>query len=108
MVVGASGGPKIITATLQTALNHMLAGFDLFEATTAPRIHDQILYHNEPTCVYSEETLLNGAEIILDKITMESMTKRGEMRKFVVYAASSPLLAHNPPPSRLSSQATAC
>lgn len=78
MVVGASGGPKIITSTLQTVLNHMLAGLDLFEANTAPRIHDQILYHNEPTCVYSAETMLNGAEITLDEITMDSMAKRGE------------------------------
>ena len=88
MVVGASGGPKIITATLQTALNHMLAGLDLFEANTAPRIHDQILYHNEPTCVHSEETLLNGAQISLGDVTKDSMTKRGHGMIGVDYMGS--------------------
>ena len=55
MVIGASGGPKIITATLQTILNHLFAGLDLFTANSRPRIHDQLLYHDEETCTYSEE-----------------------------------------------------
>ncbi|GMH54840.1 hypothetical protein TrLO_g13674 [Triparma laevis f. longispina] len=85
MVLGASGGPKIITATLQTFLNHALAGQDLFLANTSPRIHDQILYHNELTCVYSEEKLLSGAVIELPSSTKASMTSRSHVMTSASY-----------------------
>lgn len=38
---GASGGPRIITATLQSLLNHTVFGMEPAPAVTAPRFHHQ-------------------------------------------------------------------
>lgn len=38
---GASGGPRIITATLQSVLNHSVFGLSPSEAVAAPRFHHQ-------------------------------------------------------------------
>lgn len=40
-VAGASGGPRIITGTLQALLNMMVFGLDVQAAVDAPRIHHQ-------------------------------------------------------------------
>ncbi len=41
LAVGAMGGPKIITATLQTIINVIDFNMPLFEAIASPRIHHQ-------------------------------------------------------------------
>ena len=41
LVAGASGGPRIITGTLQVLLNVLLHGMDLPRAIAAPRLHHQ-------------------------------------------------------------------
>jgi gamma-glutamyltranspeptidase/glutathione hydrolase len=41
LVVGASGGPTIITGTLQVMLNVLVFGMDIREAIESPRIHHQ-------------------------------------------------------------------
>ncbi|MBZ0265597.1 gamma-glutamyltransferase [bacterium] len=41
MAVGASGGPKIITGTLQTFINVVDFGLDIQKAVSEPRIHHQ-------------------------------------------------------------------
>ncbi|MEJ7593517.1 MAG: gamma-glutamyltransferase [Planctomycetaceae bacterium] len=38
---GASGGPRIITATLQSLLNHTVFQMPVDQAVTAPRFHHQ-------------------------------------------------------------------
>jgi gamma-glutamyltranspeptidase/glutathione hydrolase len=43
MVVGSPGGPRIITATLETILNVIDYGMDAQQAVDAPRIHHQWL-----------------------------------------------------------------
>jgi gamma-glutamyltranspeptidase/glutathione hydrolase len=43
MVIGAAGGPRIITATLQSFLNRALFGMRAQQATTFPRFHHQWL-----------------------------------------------------------------
>ena len=58
MVLGASGGPKIITAVIQTIINKLNLGLDLFDSVSSPRIHDQLLYHGEKKCVIGDERLL--------------------------------------------------
>jgi gamma-glutamyltranspeptidase/glutathione hydrolase len=40
-VAGASGGPFIITATLQVLLNALIFGADAETAVALPRLHDQ-------------------------------------------------------------------
>ncbi|MCA9538719.1 MAG: gamma-glutamyltransferase [Myxococcales bacterium] len=41
LVVGASGGPTIITGTLQVLLNVLVFGMDVRSAVEAPRVHHQ-------------------------------------------------------------------
>ncbi len=41
MILGAAGGPRIITATLQTFLNMGVFGMNAQQAVSAPRIHHQ-------------------------------------------------------------------
>lgn len=52
LAIGGSGGPRIITATLQTTLNVLDFGLPLERAVAAPRIHDQgvpaKLFHEAP------------------------------------------------------------
>jgi gamma-glutamyltranspeptidase/glutathione hydrolase len=41
LAIGASGGPRIITATVQTIVNLVDFGMSLESAVAAPRVHDQ-------------------------------------------------------------------
>ncbi len=41
LALGAAGGPRIITATLQTILNVLVFGRDVQQALDAPRVHHQ-------------------------------------------------------------------
>eukprot|EP00963_Diacronema_lutheri_P007075 scaffold625_cov324-Pavlova_lutheri.AAC.109 len=42
-VVGASGGPRIITAVLQALSRHFLLGKSVMDSVFEPRLHDQLL-----------------------------------------------------------------
>jgi gamma-glutamyltranspeptidase/glutathione hydrolase len=42
-VAGSNGGPRIITTTLLSLLNHLEFGMDVSEAVAAPRFHHQWL-----------------------------------------------------------------
>lgn len=56
LVLGASGGPRIISATLQTALNAMSFGMSAKDATGSPRFHTQWM----PDTLWLEEGLRGG------------------------------------------------
>lgn len=66
LALGAAGGPKIITANLQTLLNVIDYRMDIQEAVNAPRFHCQ----NSPKTIQYE----NGA---LNKSAKEALTKMG-------------------------------
>jgi gamma-glutamyltranspeptidase/glutathione hydrolase len=62
MVVGAAGGPRIISATLQLLLDHLLLGMTAKQAMEAPRIHHQW----EPDVLYYEAALPSALVRALD------------------------------------------
>ncbi|KAJ1547930.1 hypothetical protein HK405_004591 [Cladochytrium tenue] len=64
LVTGASGGSRIITATLQTILNMVDFGMSLAGATAAPRLHHQLIpneiqveFEYDPGLTHELETL---------------------------------------------------
>ena len=76
LVLGASGGPKIITAVVQVFLNHIILGMPLFEATIRPRVHDQLIYHGSAVATIEESKLETGEPIILQNRTIAALHAR--------------------------------
>lgn len=85
MSLGASGGPKIITATAQTILNYAWLGWDLFESMAYPRLHDQLLYHESATTLYEKSTLQQGPTIEVSNRTRKALMVRGHKLHSVDY-----------------------
>jgi len=75
--LGASGGPKIITAVLQTMINYAIVGMPLFESVSAPRIHDQLLYHGSAGTNVEQRALPQGPDIVLSNRTCATLERRG-------------------------------
>jgi gamma-glutamyltranspeptidase/glutathione hydrolase len=66
IVVGASGGPRIISSTLQAALNAIVFKLDAKDATGSPRLHTQWM----PETLWLEDGLQNISLV-------EELTRRG-------------------------------
>mmetsp|Transcript_6807 Transcript_6807/g.14752 ORF Transcript_6807/g.14752 Transcript_6807/m.14752 type:complete len:296 (-) Transcript_6807:135-1022(-) len=75
--LGASGGPKIITSVLQTILNYAFVGMPLYESISAPRVHNQLLYHGAAGTNVEEDTLPQGPDVRLSKRTRVALERRG-------------------------------
>jgi gamma-glutamyltranspeptidase len=85
MGIGASGGPKIISAVLQVFLNYAWVGMDLFASMASPRLHDQLLYHESATTLYEKSTLDHGQPIEVSMRTRDALKKRGHRLHSVDY-----------------------
>ena len=83
LVLGASGGPKIISAVLQVFANHLLYGMSLFDAVVYPRFHDQLIYHGAAVCT-AEHTAL-GPAISLSPRTRTALERRHHTLLDVTY-----------------------
>lgn len=85
MGLGASGGPKIISAVLQVFLNYAWLGMDLFASMASPRLHDQLLYHESATTLYEKAQLDQGPSIDVSHRTREALKRRGHALHSVDY-----------------------
>jgi gamma-glutamyltranspeptidase/glutathione hydrolase len=85
MIVGASGGPTIITATLQALLNVIDFGMDPRAAVEAPRIHHQ----------WVPEVLVVEPEVPAD--VQESLKARGHVIKVMPAFSAAQAVVARPP-----------
>lgn len=83
--IGASGGPKIISALLQVFANHLLFGMSLFDAVVYPRFHDQLIYHGSAVCTTENTVLEQGPTISLSDRTRKALERRGHRLLDVTY-----------------------
>ena len=75
LAIGASGGPKIITAVAQVLLNFVVLGMPLFDAMIHPRLHDQLIYHGDAVTLV-EESYLDKDSISVSSKTRDALSKR--------------------------------
>jgi gamma-glutamyltranspeptidase len=75
LVLGASGGPRIITAVVQVIINFMVFGMCLKDAVAHPRVHDQLLYNGIPSTLFDKNVTEAGFEV--SEITQQSLLRRG-------------------------------
>jgi gamma-glutamyltranspeptidase len=88
MALGASGGPKIITAVVQVIINHAHLGMPLFEAVVHPRIHDQLLYHSGDVTTMENSVLDQGPIITVQNRTKLALMNRGHLLTDIDYAGT--------------------
>ena len=80
-VLGASGGPRIITAVAQVLLNVLALNMSPLDAVDAPRVHHQLV----PDVVFAENvsaTVGDGAPRRVDDATAAALRKRGHVVEF--------------------------
>ena len=78
LVVGASGGPRIITSVAQVLLAVAARGVPAPEAVGAPRVHHQLL----PDYVSAEDfTMLDGGRVHVPDSVWGALTRRGHQLK---------------------------
>lgn len=73
LCIGASGGSRIVTATQQVALRHLLFDVPIDAAVAAPRVHHQGL----PDTLRSEET------VPLDPALLQELIARGHSHELI-------------------------
>lgn len=85
LVLGASGGPKIISAVFQVMANVILRGMPLYEAMVHPRVHDQLIYHGAAVTTTENTVLEQGPAIRVSNRTRDALTSRGHRLLDVTY-----------------------
>jgi len=78
LVLGASGGPKIISAVLQVILNRIYLGMSTFDSIIHPRIHNQLLYHDADATGYEQSELFKDILIETSNRTRTALEKRNQ------------------------------
>ena len=71
--LGASGGPRIVSAVLQTLLRVLVLGQDPLAAVAGARLHHQLI----PNAVYAEDWATTGAEFRYDARALQVRCLRG-------------------------------
>lgn len=77
LVLGGSGGPKIISSVLQVIINYCMLGMSLFDAVARPRIHEQLLYHDAAVTTTEKDQLDQGPLLEVPQITKDALLMRG-------------------------------
>lgn len=88
LVIGASGGPKIITAVVQVFILSLVFGRSLFEAVVHPRIHDQLIYHGAAATTIENAVLQDGSPIEVSQRTKDALVRRNHPLLNVDYAGT--------------------
>lgn len=92
-VLGASGGPRIISATSQVLLNLLANGLSPMEAVRAPRLHHQLL----PNVAMVEETAApDGLCVSVSKTVRDALLGRRHAVNATTAGAVVQLVAVNP------------
>tara|TARA_B100000768_G_C10937846_1_gene232396 strand:- start:69 stop:458 length:390 start_codon:yes stop_codon:yes gene_type:complete len=76
-VAGASGGPRIISSTLQVLSNVLLRGRSAADAVSEPRVHHQFL----PNLAYAEDWVPrnDGGRVTVPATVLEGLEARGHV-----------------------------
>ncbi|KAJ7525923.1 hypothetical protein O6H91_17G075100 [Diphasiastrum complanatum] len=75
-VLGASGGKKIITATAQVLIDHVVKGIDPLTSVSSPRVHHQLI----PNIVeYENWTTVNYDHVELSSTLRRGLVQRGHI-----------------------------
>lgn len=77
LVIGASGGPKIITSVLQVLLNFIMLGKPLLESILHARLHAQLIYHGASVTAAEKAQLASGPTIDVSARTRDALKVRG-------------------------------
>ena len=76
LAIGASGGPKIISAVLQTLLLHVMTGLSLYNAIAHPRVHDQLIYHGSAVTGIEVAKTISETSIALSERSRQALERR--------------------------------
>jgi gamma-glutamyltranspeptidase len=102
LAMGASGGPKIITAVLQVLLSVVMEGMSLYKAIVRPRLHDQLLYHGGTVTTTERAELETGLAIQVSDRTKDALLARDHVLIDIDYAGTVQAISYDPETKLLS------
>ena len=77
LVVGGSGGPKIVSSVLQVIFNVCMVGMNLFDSVARSRVHEQLLYHDSAVTTTERSKIHNDIWISVPNRTRGALLRRG-------------------------------